>query len=84
MVAYAPFVDNECRWQREGVTIVAYTCDLCGKRHQSGNNVSHANNKTKRIFAPNLQTVRALVNGAAKRIRVCTRCLRSGLVKKAV
>lgn len=84
MVAYDAFADNESRSQAEGVTTVAFTCDLCGKRHQSGHNVSHANNKTKRIFAPNLQTVRALVNGAAKRIRVCTRCLRSGLVKKAV
>jgi large subunit ribosomal protein L28 len=63
---------------------VAYVCDLCGKGHQSGHNVSHANNKTKRIFSPNLQTVRALINGAARRIRVCTRCLRTGLVKKAV
>ena len=63
---------------------MAFTCDLCGKRHQSGHNVSHANNKTKRVFSPNLQTVRALINGAPKRIRVCTRCLRSGLVQKAV
>jgi large subunit ribosomal protein L28 len=46
--------------------------------------VSHANNKTKRVFSPNLQRVKALVKGATKRIRVCTRCLRSGLVKKAV
>ncbi|MEW6544205.1 MAG: 50S ribosomal protein L28 [Nitrospirota bacterium] len=63
---------------------MAFSCDLCGKRHQSGHNVSHANNKTKRVFSPNLQRVRALVNGAHKHIRVCTRCLRSGLVKKAV
>jgi large subunit ribosomal protein L28 len=63
---------------------VAYACDICQKRHQSGHNVSHANNRTKRVFKPNLQTVRALINGAAKRIRVCTRCLRSGAVKKAV
>jgi large subunit ribosomal protein L28 len=63
---------------------VAYVCDLCGKGHQSGHNVSHANNKTKRVFSPNLQTVRALVNGSHQRIRVCTRCLRTGLVKKAV
>ncbi len=63
---------------------MAYMCDLCGKKHQSGHNVSHANNKTKRVFNPNLQTVRALINGATKRIRVCTRCLRTGLVKKAV
>ena len=63
---------------------MAFTCDLCGKRHQSGHNVSHANNKTKRVFNPNLQTVRALVDGTPKRIRVCTRCLRSGKVKKSV
>jgi len=63
---------------------VAYACDLCGKGHQFGHNVSHANNKTKRTFSPNLQTVRALVDGSHRRIRVCTRCLRTGLVKKAV
>ncbi|TAJ24252.1 MAG: 50S ribosomal protein L28 [Nitrospirae bacterium] len=63
---------------------MAYTCDLCGKGHQFGHNVSHANNKTKRTFSPNLQPVKALVNGSHMRIRVCTRCLRSGLVKKAV
>jgi len=68
----------------EGVNSVAYTCDLCGKRRQSGHNVSHANNKTKRVFLPNLQSVKALVNGAARRLRVCTRCLRTGRVKKAV
>jgi len=63
---------------------VANACDVCGKRHLSGHTVSHANNKTKRVFNPNLQRVRALINGAAKRIKVCTRCLRSGLIKKAV
>jgi large subunit ribosomal protein L28 len=63
---------------------VAFVCEICSKRPQSGNNVSHANNKTRRVFNPNLQTVKALINGAAKRIRVCTRCLRSGFVKKAV
>ena len=63
---------------------MAFVCDLCDKKPQSGNNVSHANNKTRRTFIPNLQKVRAVVNGATLRIRVCTRCLRSGLVKKAV
>lgn len=47
-----------------------------------GNNVSHANNKTRRRWLPNLQQVRARLNGAVKRIRVCTRCLRSGKVEK--
>ncbi|MDE3019481.1 MAG: 50S ribosomal protein L28 [Nitrospirota bacterium] len=63
---------------------MAFSCDLCGKRHQSGHNVSHANNKTNRIFSPNLQRVKAMVGGTTKHLRVCTRCLRSGLVKKAV
>jgi large subunit ribosomal protein L28 len=63
---------------------VAFTCEICNKRRQSGNNVSHANNKTKRVFNPNLQTIKALINGASKRIKVCTRCLRSGFVKKSV
>jgi len=63
---------------------VAFACDICGKRHQSGHNVSHANNKTKRVFNPNLQRVRALVNGSHQHLRVCTRCLRSGRVQKAV
>ena len=63
---------------------MAFKCELCDKKPKSGNNVSHANNRTRRVFNPNLQTVRAIIGGAHKRIRVCTRCLRSGLVKKAV
>ncbi len=58
-------------------------CDCCGKRPQVGNNVSHANNKTKRRFLPNLQSVRhQLPSGEVKKISVCTRCLRSGKVVK--
>jgi large subunit ribosomal protein L28 len=48
----------------------------------TGNNVSHAHNVTKRRFYPNLQTVRAVQNGTVKRMKVCTRCIRSGLVVK--
>ncbi|SDN93545.1 50S ribosomal protein L28 [Desulfonauticus submarinus] len=58
-------------------------CEICGKGPLVGNNVSHANNKTKRRFLPNLQKVRAVLpNGEVRRIRVCTRCIRSGAVKK--
>lgn len=60
-------------------------CDVCGKHPHSGNTVSHANNKTKRRFLPNLQQVRAqLANGEVRRIKVCTRCLRSDAVTKPV
>lgn len=62
---------------------MSQVCDICGKRPQSGNNVSHANNKTKRRFLPNLQRVRVQnEDGAVRRIKVCTRCLRSGKVVK--
>jgi large subunit ribosomal protein L28 len=49
----------------------------------SGHRISHAHNLTKRRWNINLQSVRAVVNGAAKRIRVCTRCIRNGKVQKA-
>ena len=55
-------------------------CEICGKGPVVGNNVSHANNKTKRRWYPNLQTVKVSVNGQTKKLKVCTRCLRSGLV----
>jgi len=58
-------------------------CELCGKKPQFGNNVSHANNITKRRWNPNLQEVRALVNGAPKRLRVCTSCIQAGKITKA-
>lgn len=59
-------------------------CSVCGKLRMAGQNVSHANNVTKRTFKPNLQSVRALVGGRAQKVVVCTRCLRSGKVEKAV
>lgn len=57
-------------------------CEICGKKRQIGNNVSHAHNKTHREFRPNLFKVRAKVNGSVTRIKVCSRCLRSGEVVK--
>ena len=62
---------------------MAFKCDLCGKGPLVGNQVSHANNKTKRATSPNLQTVRADVNGQHLKLRVCTRCLKAGKVTKA-
>jgi len=64
---------------------MAKQCDVCGKRPQFGNNVSHANNKTRRRFNPNLQRVRVMsANGATTRKKVCTRCIKSGRIVKAV
>ena len=58
-------------------------CEICGKKGAVGRHISHAHNVTARRFEPNLQTVRAVVNGGTRRVRVCTRCLRSGKVVKA-
>ncbi len=59
-------------------------CEICGKGPSFGNNVSHANNKTRRVWNPNLQKIKAVRNGTVRSIKVCTRCIRSGLVVKAV
>ncbi|MCL4291221.1 MAG: 50S ribosomal protein L28 [Thermoleophilia bacterium] len=59
-------------------------CSVCGKGPSFGHNRSHSMVATKRRFDPNLQRVRVLVNGAAKRVYVCTRCLKGGKVQKAV
>jgi large subunit ribosomal protein L28 len=59
------------------------SCEVCGRKPVVGRTVSHAHNVRPRRFLPNLQTVRALVNGGVRRIRVCTRCLRSNKVTKA-
>ncbi|HEX7510550.1 MAG TPA: 50S ribosomal protein L28 [Chitinivibrionales bacterium] len=53
------------------------TCEVCGKHPQSGNTVSHAHNVNKRIFFPNLRTVKTLVNGTSKRIKICMKCLKA-------
>ncbi len=59
-------------------------CEICEKGTLNGNNVSHANNKTHRIWAPNVQRVRVNVDGVVKHMNVCTRCLRSGNVQRAL
>ncbi len=63
---------------------MARVCDICGKGVQFGQNVSHAHNVTKRRWEVNLQPVRAIIQGQPKRIRVCTRCLRSSAVQKGM
>jgi large subunit ribosomal protein L28 len=62
---------------------MAKRCEICDKRPVVGRNISHAHNVTARRFEPNLQRVKAVVNGGVRRIRVCTRCLRSNKVVKA-
>ena len=62
---------------------MAKVCEICEKRPVSGNNISHAHNRTRRRWLPNLQSVRADVNGRTRRMRVCTTCIKQGRVRKA-
>ena len=62
---------------------MAQKCTICGKGPSFGNVVSHANNTRRRRWNPNLQRVRAMIDGARKHVRVCTSCIRSGRVTKA-
>lgn len=62
---------------------MARRCDVCDKGPMFGNRVSHANNRTKRRFNPNLQRVHVRVDGGNKHLRVCTRCIKSGKIVKA-
>ncbi|MBT5469075.1 MAG: 50S ribosomal protein L28 [Nitrospina sp.] len=59
-------------------------CVVCDKKPQSGNNVSHANNKTRRVWKPNLKKLRVVMKGSIKTVKVCTRCLKAGKVTKAI
>jgi large subunit ribosomal protein L28 len=62
---------------------MAMKCKICGKGPSFGNVISHANNTRRRRWNPNLQRVRAVVDGVRMRLRVCTSCIRSGRVTKA-
>ena len=64
---------------------MARVCEVCGKKTVFGHSVSHAHNVTNRTWQPNLQRIRVKTpKGGTKRVRICTRCLRSGAVQKAV
>ncbi|MEW5805932.1 MAG: 50S ribosomal protein L28 [Acidobacteriota bacterium] len=59
-------------------------CEICGKKPQFGHSISHAHNVTRKIWHPNLKSVRIIENGTVRRAKICTRCLRSGRVVKAI
>lgn len=63
---------------------MARICEICGKGKTFGNKISFSNRKNRRGWSPNIKNVRAIVDGSAKRIKVCTRCLRSGYVERAL
>lgn len=58
-------------------------CYSCNRGVAFGNNVSHANNKTRRTWKPNLQVVRVVVDDKIQRVKVCARCLHAGKIQRA-
>ncbi len=57
-------------------------CSICGKGRQIGYSISHAHNRSKKVWKPNIQKVRTVQNGKVTKAYVCTRCIRSGYVHK--
>jgi large subunit ribosomal protein L28 len=62
---------------------MARVCQVTGKKPMVGNNVSHANNKTRRTWRPNLQVVRTLSEGKIIKVKACTRCIAAGKITRA-
>ena len=52
-------------------------CEVCGKGRQFGHNVSHAKNRTNRSWSPNVQKMTVTIDGKTKKMKICTRCLRT-------
>ncbi|MCX7857719.1 MAG: 50S ribosomal protein L28 [Deltaproteobacteria bacterium] len=63
---------------------MARICEICGKGRQVGYNVSHANNRTKRVWLPNLQHITIVEGNVKKRVRICTKCIKKGKIQKAI
>ncbi|MGI6767412.1 MAG: 50S ribosomal protein L28 [Lentihominibacter sp.] len=63
---------------------MANKCEICGKGQASGNNVSHSNRHTKRKWNANIQSIRINDKGTVRRAKICTKCLRSGKVSRAI
>ncbi|MEV5412666.1 50S ribosomal protein L28 [Thermopolyspora sp. NPDC052614] len=61
---------------------MASVCEVCGKKPTFGNNISHSHRRTRRRWNPNIQSVRAVVGGTAKRMKVCTSCIKAGKVSR--
>ena len=63
---------------------MAAVCEVCGKKPSFGVTISHSHVRSKRRWNPNIQRVRAIVNGTTKRVSVCTSCIKAGKIVKRV
>jgi len=63
---------------------MARVCDICEKGKISGKTISHSNRKTNRFWQPNIKKVKAIINGSPKTVKVCTQCIKSGRIERAL
>ena len=89
MLIFAPFsaalalpIPARVGHAQEDVGLMAAVCELCGKKPSFGMSLSHSHRRNKRRWNPNVQRVRAVVDGSPRRLHVCTSCIRSGKVTK--
>lgn len=61
---------------------MSFKCKICGKAKHAGNSYSHSHHATKRVFKPNLQKQRIVLDGRTKSVLICTTCIKSGLAIK--
>jgi large subunit ribosomal protein L28 len=64
--------------------VMSRTCDICGKHTITGNTVSHAKNRTRRTWKPNLRKIKTEIDGTTITLKICSRCLKSDIVTKKV
>jgi large subunit ribosomal protein L28 len=60
------------------------TCDICGKGVMSGNKVSHAKNRTRRVWKPNLHKVKTEIGGTTFTVKLCSRCIKTGYLARKI
>ena len=82
IIVFANAVESAVGLMKEVQTMAK--CDICNKEIAFGIKVSHSHRRTNRTWKPNVKKVKAIVNGSPRRINVCTRCLRSGKVTRAI
>lgn len=80
---YCSSFDNDNQVEG-GALLMSRRCDICGKGPTAGNNVSHANNHTRRVWNANIQSIRIVVDGQRVRRNVCTKCIKSNRVQRAI
>jgi large subunit ribosomal protein L28 len=63
---------------------VAKFCEVCGKGTVSGNSITHSDRKIKRTWKPNVRKITIVESGVPKKKFVCTRCMRTGKIQRAI